>query len=128
MPDIETGVQQRLIAAQVVLGQFGADVVQPVDRAELGDGLVDETLHRRLVGEVELDRDGSSARPHDVINGGLGTADVDVTDDDRGTFLGEPLGGARADAGGSAGDDEGLAVQSVHREILSRGLERSSMP
>ena len=130
MPDIQAGFQQVGVATQVGLVEVGTDVVQPVDCAEFGDRGVDEILHGPLVGEIEFDCDGAAAGLADAIGGGGGAGDVDITDRYGGAFGGQAFGGGGADPGGSARDEECLALQPriAYLEILSSGLERSSMP
>jgi hypothetical protein len=62
-PDRRVHAVERDVVAQRGGGEVGADVEDAVEPAGPLDGALDQPLDGRLVGEVELDRDGVAPRP-----------------------------------------------------------------
>ena len=96
-------------------GRIASDAYRPALLTRMSrtaaalDGLVDQALHRRLVGDV----DGRGRRLAGTRGCGLLGA-LQVGDDDARALVGEPVGDRAADPLRRAGDDRDLAVERPH--------------
>ena len=95
---------------QVVLGEAGV-VDEDVEPAELGDRLVDQLGHLRLVAEVA----GADVHARAELGGQLlELVDLAPGDGDRRPLLVQRAGDAAADAAGCAGDQRRLVGEIEH--------------
>jgi hypothetical protein len=81
-----------------------------MDCAEFADGPAHQILYRFFVGKVEMDRDRAPTGVRDLVDGRLGTFDVDVTDGDHCSLAGKAFGGSGSDPGRSSGNNERFAI------------------
>ncbi len=101
-------------------------VVQHVDATERRHRGRDEAVYRRLVGDVDLDPDGSVPRGHDCGRARSRAVGVEVGDNDGCALLGEPVRGRRSDPVRGTGDDCHLPVEAAHHRTALRAADSRS--
>src|SRR5262245_25243628 len=78
LPHVEIGVEQRLVAPDVLGRKIRTDVEQSMDLAECVDRRADECPDGELVCQVETYRDRSTAVLRDLGRGGLSARELDI--------------------------------------------------
>lgn len=116
-------IEHRLVVAQVLRAQVGANVEQAVEAAaEPLGALGDQVLDGLLVGKIKLDDEGATTGSGNFLADLFGSRDVDVGDDDFGAAGGEELRGAGADACCCAGYDHAESFDAGHDELYLRRI------
>ena len=108
VPRRDVGVDDRVVG----LGHDPGVVVEDVDPAVRGDGLVDHRLGARLGRDVDLDEARLAAVLADEADRLLAGRLAELCDDDLRAFGGEHPGGHPAHPAAGAGDDADLVGQS----------------
>ena len=108
-----------------LVGELGAAgdagiVDQHVDAAEVVGDLVDGAGDVGLAGDVDMPVAGVAAVVGDGVGECLAFAVHAVEDRDRRAFFRQSLHAGMADADRAAGDDAGLALDTIHRTPPSR--------
>ena len=108
-PEHLVEIVERVVEKAVVIGARDTGIVEhDVEIAELGDRVVDQSLHLIALRNVGVAVTGIGAK----LPGERLAADViDIGDDNLGAFLDEQLGCRLADAARAAGDDRDLALE-----------------
>ncbi len=112
VPNLERQIDSvRIVQAERQIGGVG---VHQVDAAIGFDSGLYQGTNRCIVTDIEASRDRRAVRRRYFRHGILRSLDIDVADDDRDAFFGQPDGGGCADSRSAAGDDRDLALESTH--------------
>ena len=114
VPRVDVGVDDRMVR----LGHDPGVVVEHVEPAIGGDGVVDHRLGVGLAADVHLDQGRLATGLPDEVDGLRPGRLAELGDDDLRALGGEQLGGDPAHPAAAAGDDRHLVVQSHGRDLL----------
>ena len=98
-------------------------VDEDVDAAEALAGAPDHRRHLRFVGDVTRDAECLAAAALDRLGALLRVLRNLIDADDRGAFVGQPLGDAASDVGAGPGDDRDLPRE-LHRRARGQDFAR----
>ncbi len=113
VPDLHLELVDGEIHTDPRIAEGGGIVVQDVKLSEGIDGLGNQVLNGRLLGDVRSDRDGATACSVDLPGNSLCAGFVDVGDRDAGALGRQPKCTGTADAGGGTRDDGRSSKKSI---------------